>query len=141
MEIQNFDDYCFVCGKLNPRGLHIQVHYQEEARLAETELVLPREYQGWPDVVHGGLLATLLDELMAHAVWRFAGPGVTLNLEVSYKKPLKPGEAFRVWGAVEESTNRRLKAHGEVIRLADSALIARGSSRFLLPSGSLPQIP
>jgi len=132
MEKPVFDDYCFVCGKENPRGLKIRVSYQPEARRAETELTLEREFQGWQEVVHGGILATLLDELMAHAVWRFAGPGVTLGLEVAYKKPLKPGEAIRVWGTVAEPANRRLRAQGEIIRVADGAVIARGASRFLL---------
>ena len=41
---------------------------------AETEMSLPREFQGWADVIHGGILATLLDELMAHAVWHLPAP-------------------------------------------------------------------
>jgi hypothetical protein len=75
------DNYCFVCGKENPKGFKIEVRYLQTEMSAETELSLPREYQGWADVIHGGILSTLLDEMMAHAVWRFAGPGLTLSLE------------------------------------------------------------
>ena len=71
------DNYCFVCGQDNPRGLKISCTYREAEMAAETELVLPREFQGWAGVIHGGILATLLDEMMAHAVWHFAGPGLT----------------------------------------------------------------
>jgi acyl-coenzyme A thioesterase PaaI-like protein len=83
-------NYCFVCGQDNPRGLKISVTYREAGMAAETELALPREFQGWAGVIHGGILATLLDEMMAHAVWHFAGPGLTLGLEVRFHAPLKP---------------------------------------------------
>ena len=90
------DNYCFVCGQDNPRGLKISVTYREAEMAAETELALPREFQGWADVIHGGILATLLDEMMAHAVWHYAGPGLTLGLEVRFHAPLKPDEPILV---------------------------------------------
>ncbi len=126
------DRYCFVCGPENPRGLRIKVHYDPEAQAAHTELSLPREFQGWADLIHGGILATLLDELMAHAVWRFAGPGVTLSLEVRFHTPLKPGEAVMVRGVLGPGNGRRRQAEAEILRLSDGKRIASGRSRFLL---------
>jgi acyl-coenzyme A thioesterase PaaI-like protein len=126
------DGYCFVCGKDNPRGFKIQVRYLEDPLAAETELAIPREYQGWAGVIHGGILATLLDELMAHAVWHFAGPGLTLGLEVRFHKPLKPGEQILVRGVLQTPNGSRRLAEGEILRLADGARIASGKSRFLL---------
>jgi acyl-coenzyme A thioesterase PaaI-like protein len=132
MDMPTFDDYCFACGSQNPRGLNMQVHYREEIRGAESLLALPREYQGWQEVIHGGILATLLDEIMMHAVWHFAGPGVTLGLEVQYRQPLAPGELVLVRGKLTETKGRRLKAQGEIIRQEDSRLIANSQGRFLL---------
>lgn len=126
------DNYCFVCGKDNPLGFKIQVRYTEAELAAETELSLPREYQGWTEVIHGGILATLLDELMAHAVWRFAGPGVTLGMEVRFHKPLKPEETIRIRGVLQPGNSSRRQAEAEIIRLADGQKIASGKSRFLL---------
>ena len=126
------DGYCFVCGKDNPRGFKIQVRYLDDLLAAETELAIPREYQGWADVIHGGILATLLDELMAHAVWHFAGPGLTLGLEVRFHKPLKPGERILIRGVLQTPNGSRRLAAGEILRLADGARIASGKSRFLL---------
>ncbi len=126
------DNYCFVCGKDNPRGFKIAVSYCDEELAAETELSLAREFQGWADVIHGGILATMLDEMMAHAVWRFAGPGLTLSLEVRFHAPLKPGELIRVRGVLHPANGSRRLADGEIIRLADGARIASGKSRFLL---------
>lgn len=126
------DNYCFVCGKNNPKGLHITVKYHREAAAAETELALPREYQGWADVIHGGILATLLDELMAHAVWHFAGPGLTISMETRFHHPLKPEEPIRVRGVLTALNGSRRTAEAEIIRVADGKKIASGKSRFLL---------
>jgi acyl-coenzyme A thioesterase PaaI-like protein len=132
MTIPTSDNYCFVCGKDNPRGLKIKVRYYEDALAAETELALPREFQGWADVIHGGILSTLLDEMMAHAVWRFAGPGLTLSMEVRFHQPLKPGEPIRVRGVLHTPNGSRRQTEGEIIRIADGARIASAKSRFLL---------
>ena len=126
------DGYCFVCGKDNPRGLKIKVRYFEDALAAETELALPRECQGWAEVIHGGILSTLLDERMAHAVWRFAGPGLTLSMEVRFHKPLKPEERIRVRGVLHTPSGSRRQAEGEIIRIEDGERLASGKSRFLL---------
>ena len=126
------DNYCFVCGQNNPRGFKIKVRYSEAELAAETELAIPREYQGWAEVIHGGILSTLLDELMAHAVWRFAGPGLTLSMEVRFHAPLKPDEPIRVRGVMHTPNGSRRVAEGEIIRLADGQRIASGKSRFLL---------
>ena len=132
LEVPYFDNYCFVCGKDNPQGLKIQVRYADGELAAETELSLPREYQGWVDVIHGGLLATLLDELMAHAVWHFAGPGLTLGMEVRFYSPLKPDEPIKVRGVLNTLNGKRRQATGEITCTADGRRIATGTSRFLL---------
>ncbi len=126
------DNYCFVCGKDNPQGLKIRVVYHPEETAASTELSLPREYQGWADVIHGGILATLLDELMAHAVWHFAGPGLTISMETRFHHPLKPEEAIRVRGVLTALNGSRRTAEAEITRVADGKKIASGKSRFLL---------
>lgn len=126
------DNYCFVCGQKNPQGLKIKVKYLPEELAAETELALAREYQGWADVIHGGILATLLDEMMAHAVWHFAGPGVTISMETRFHHPLKPDEPIRVKGVLTTLNGSRRTAEAEITRTADGKRIASGKSKFLL---------
>jgi acyl-coenzyme A thioesterase PaaI-like protein len=126
------DSYCFVCGQDNPQGFRIKVRYFEAELAAETELAIPREYQGWAEVIHGGILATLLDEMMAHAVWRFAGPGLTLGMEVRFHAPLKPDETIKVRGVLNTPNGKRRQAAAEIVRIADGKKIASGQSRFLL---------
>lgn len=133
MTIPVFDDYCFACGRLNPIGLKMAVTYSETELSAAARLRLAREFQGWQEMIHGGILATLLDEIMAHAIWKFVGPAVTLGLEVQYRRPLAPEEEILVQGRLLSNKGRRLTAAGEIIRVADQLLIATGRSRFLLP--------
>lgn len=110
----------------------MQVKYLEDTAVAESMLSMPKEFQGWQDVIHGGILATLLDEIMMHAVWHFAGAGVTLDLEVQFRQPLAPAEMVLVRGSITATRGRRLKAKGEIIRQADKRLIANSSGRYLL---------
>jgi acyl-coenzyme A thioesterase PaaI-like protein len=132
MDIPTFDDYCFACGARNPIGIRMQVKYLEDSMAAQSLLALPREFQDWQEVIHGGILATMLDEIMMHAVWHFAGAGVTLGMEVQFRQPLAPEELVLVRGRLTETKGRRLKAQGEIIRQTDNRLIANSLGRFLL---------
>ena len=132
MNMPIFDDYCFACGARNPIGIRMQVKYLEDIAAAESILALPKEFQGWQEVIHGGILATLLDEIMMHAIWHFAGAGVTLGIDVQFRQPLAPAAMILVRGRITETKGRRLKAKGEIIRQADNRLIANSLGRFLL---------
>ena len=62
--------HCFACGELNEHGLHLELHTSPEG--SWTELVLEPRFQGWEAVAHGGIVCTLLDEVMA---WSVIGAG------------------------------------------------------------------
>jgi acyl-coenzyme A thioesterase PaaI-like protein len=139
MSVPVFDDYCFACGQRNPIGLHMQVSYNSEDLSAESRLSLAPEYVGWQEVIHGGILATLLDEIMSHAIWHFAGPAVTLGLDIQFRQTLAPGQLVVVQGRLTQTKGRRLQAQGSIIRLADGRLIANAQGRFLLPPPAGPE--
>jgi len=58
------NNYCFACGKDNSDGLQLKFKYSEDGSKAETTYIPPEKFQGWKDIVHGGIITTLLDELM-----------------------------------------------------------------------------
>ncbi|MBN2601405.1 MAG: PaaI family thioesterase [Candidatus Marinimicrobia bacterium] len=78
---------CFVCSPDNPVGLHLDFYLDGEKIKARWK---PKdEYQGYPNVLHGGIQATLLDEVASWTVYTVAGTGgVTSRMEVQYKKPV-----------------------------------------------------
>lgn len=123
------DNRCFVCGQDNPHGLRLVFAYPEAGR-AETGLVIPERFSGWERLTHGGLLATLLDEAMAHACISREGNAVTVELTVRFLKPVEVGQEVRVSGRVLEVKGRVVETEAEILGPQGQA-VARGRGRFL----------
>ena len=66
MPIGSRPHHCFACGTLNIHGLHLELHV-EDGR-CWTELTLPERFEGWEGIAHGGIVCTILDEVMAWAL-------------------------------------------------------------------------
>jgi len=130
-------DYCFACGVNNPIGLHMEVQYAPES--ARTCITLPRQFEGWKDIIHGGIVATLLDEIMAHAVLHHVGDAVTTALTVSYRSALKVDQQVEIIGRVKERNKRSVVAEAEMRSTDGAKLLAKAESRFILLSGLLPR--
>lgn len=126
------DQYCFACGPLNPIGLHMEVSFGDNK--AFSRLSLKQEFQGWSDLIHGGVMAAVLDEIMAHAVIHYVGQAVTTSLQVTFRAPLRVGEEFEAIGYVTEQTRRGAVARAEIRTPRSKTLIATGESKFLLQS-------
>jgi acyl-coenzyme A thioesterase PaaI-like protein len=78
---------CFVCSPNNPVGLHLDFYLDGD--IVKTNWQPADVYQGYPNILHGGIQATLLDEIASWAVYVIAGTGgVTSRMEVRYKKPV-----------------------------------------------------
>jgi len=82
--------------------------------------------------VHGGVVATILDEIMAHAVIHYVGNGVTTSLKITYRTSLRVEEPVSAVGYVVEKKRRAAVARGEIRRTGDEKVIASGESRFIL---------
>jgi len=105
---------CFVCGRGNPHGMQAPFETHREGHTASCRMVIPSRYQGWRDVIHGGILATLLDEACVHAC-RTIGPfPVTAEISVKFKKPVPPGAEIFVRGEVIQQRRRVLLARGRL---------------------------
>jgi uncharacterized protein (TIGR00369 family) len=123
------DDNCFCCGKQNSRGLQLQFRYPEEGK-AETECIIPTYFTGWKKITHGGFLAMLLDETMAHSCISRTVTGVTVDIQVRYLEPVEVGERIRVCGRIARARSRIIETEADV-RNEAGKVVARGSARFL----------
>jgi len=103
------DEGCFVCGEKNPVGLHLKFDLDRETRTARSKVVFSAEYQGWDGVVHGGLLASVLDDAMAYAVMTTDKLGMTTRMTTIYRKPVMVGEVLYLEGRVEKLGSRTAK--------------------------------
>jgi uncharacterized protein (TIGR00369 family) len=107
-------------------GLQIEL-LEGEARASWT---VGPDYVGWSDKVHGGIVATLLDEVMAWAPSSFDSWAVTAEMNVRFRSAAAPGEALSARGWVTGRRRRIYEVAGEV-RGPDGRLVAEGSGRYL----------
>lgn len=127
------DHFCFACGANNPDGLRLRFEYPEPGR-CRAEFVPVRKLQGWQGVLHGGIIATLLDEAFAHALGGAArGAGqvaVTAEMTVRFKKPVQIGEKLIVEGRVVGEKGRVIDCEG-VIRDEAGQELASGVGKLI----------
>ena len=90
------ENNCFVCGPTNPIGLHVEFEIDREKNTSRAEIIFKSEHQGWDGVVHGGLLAAVLDDTMAYAVMTTDHLGITTSIGLKYRKPVKVGETLHL---------------------------------------------
>ena len=92
--------HCFVCGLENPVGLHLHI-YETEPGVVETAYTAPDHFQGYPGVLHGGIVAALLDEISGRAQMgnaetpRFMFTG---KIEVKYRRNVPVGQLLKIVG-------------------------------------------
>lgn len=109
-----------------------------EGEVSVTEFEVPARYQSWKGVVHGGMVALLLDEAVGWAAWHKGHPGVTGRLEVRYRLPLRVGERIRLTGRVENVRRTLVHASATIERISDGATIAEATATLMEASPTVP---
>jgi len=119
---------CFVCGSSVP-GLHVRFAGDTSAVVAETTIGAP--YQGFEGLVHGGILAGLVDDAMWHVIHQqHEDFPVTAELTVRYRRPVHIGERLTVRGELVSYRPRLMVAKAEVTN-ADGAVLVTAQGRFM----------
>lgn len=98
------DHYCFACGMENPDGLRIK--WVTSGNTATAQFTPDRKYQGWKGIMHGGIIATLLDEAMTRLAWIACGGALTAEMTIRFVAPAEIGKLLDIQG---EITNERRK--------------------------------
>jgi uncharacterized protein (TIGR00369 family) len=130
MEQFNDDNYCFVCGNQNPVGLKLNFHYDEKNDEMVSNTVFPHHFQGWQGVLHGGLISTVLDEIMIKAAAQKGFKCVTAELNIKFKKPALLKKEFTIKGKVKEIRRRLVLTEGSVVD-SDGTTIAAANGKFI----------
>lgn len=111
---------CFVCGSDNPMGLHVSFARDGEQG-CRAEYTAQGNHVGWPGLMHGGLLFTLMDEAVAWAVCYAGLRGVTGKAEVRFRRPVTVGSRLAITGRVINQARRALKVRAEIHRMDEPA--------------------
>jgi uncharacterized protein (TIGR00369 family) len=122
---------CFACGELNEHGLQLQLHLQE--RRAWTEFVLEDRFEGWRGVTHGGIIATVLDEVMAWALVAEDNWGVTARMTIDFKRPVLVGTRVRADGWIVRSRRRLVDTAGQIVD-GDGTILATTEAVYVAAS-------
>ncbi|MDF1565901.1 MAG: PaaI family thioesterase [Deltaproteobacteria bacterium] len=123
---------CLVCGMKNDFGLKTSFHELEGGELLAT-FQARDEHQSYPGRLHGGIVSTILDETIGRAIlvgseeeiW-----GVTVDLQVRFKKPVPLDRELRVLARITKQNRRFFEGSGELL-LPDGTVAATGSGRYL----------
>ena len=108
---------CFGCGPANPESLGIALVALPEG--AEGRVCFGSDHQGAPGLVHGGLLATLLDEVMGFVQHAGDAVRVTAEMTVRYRRPVPVGTDLVCRARVVDTTGRRLTMHAAITAAGD----------------------
>ena len=125
---------CFGCGQNNPIGLKLS--FQWDGKTARAEFTPSELYQGWPGLVHGGIITCLLDEAMAWAVLFEGMNCVTAKMQVKLSCPASVNEPLVITASITKKTRKLVEARAD-ISLKDGTLIAKGTAtQFIVHSQS-----
>jgi uncharacterized protein (TIGR00369 family) len=130
---------CFGCGGANDRGMKLTFEQDDTTQRIRGAFKLGAEYQGGPGFIHGGIIATVLDEAMGK-LCRFRGVrAVTAELIVEYLKPVSVDAPLLIEAYEVEKIGRNLHFVGEIRNQAGD-LLARGRGRFVVIEPREPRI-
>jgi uncharacterized protein (TIGR00369 family) len=120
---------CFGCGPANPSGLHLDFFVTEDETVVCLPTV-PEAFAGHPGYLHGGVIATLLDETMSKAVRAKGLTSMTRQLEVDYLRPVPSGAPLRLEGQVVRGDGRKHWAEARIMNDAGK-ILAHGKGLFI----------
>lgn len=126
--------HCFICGLENPVGLHLHI-YETAPGEVETMYTAPDHFQGYPGVLHGGIVAAIIDEISGRAPMgsdplnpRFM---FTARMEVKYRKNVPLGRPLRIVGRLGKSRPRAAEAWAGIYDAETDELLAEGNSLLI----------
>ncbi len=133
--------HCFICGMENPIGLHLHM-YEVEAGVVETQYIAPDHFQGYPGVLHGGIVAALIDEVSSRTQMgndpknpRFIFTG---KLEVKYRRNVPIGKLLKIVGKAGKSKRNVTEAWAGIYDAETDELLAEGTTMCIdVPKGQM----
>ena len=120
---------CFACGSLNAHGLQLQLHLGDARSWAAFDL--DRRFEGWEGIAHGGILCTILDEVMAWALVAEDNWGVTARMSVDFRRPVPIGTPIRAEGWITRSRRRIVETAGHILDADDGTELVTATGTYV----------
>jgi len=126
--------HCFICGMENPIGLHLHI-YETAPGQVEAAYTAPEHFQGYPGVLHGGIVAAIIDEISGRAQMgsdplnpRFM---FTAKLEVKYRRNVPIGKQLKIIGIAGKSRVKSAEAWAGIYEAETNELLAEGNTLLI----------
>jgi acyl-coenzyme A thioesterase PaaI-like protein len=123
---------CLVCGHTNPHGLRLSLHVDPATGVVTTTFTPTADHIGFEGIVHGGIVATVLDEAMVWAAtWSGKRFCVCGEMAVRFRESARVGEAVNVTTRIDQARSKLITTTGEVTRAADGVLLATATGKYV----------
>ena len=120
---------CFACGPDNPIGL--QIEFTLDDGICTADFTANENHVGYENTVHGGIIFSALDDVMAIVLYLQYIKAHTARCEIRYRKALEVGQPVRLRGWIENERKRLIVLKGEVRLAADNSLVADCEASFM----------
>jgi acyl-coenzyme A thioesterase PaaI-like protein len=123
----NLDEgFCFGCGRNNPIGLKLK--FTRDGDSIRTEFTPDKTHQGWPGLLHGGILGTLLDETMSNIAYATGNTCLTASISIRIKQPVKVEIPLVITAWIIRQNTRLIETESRVC-LKDGTVIAESTAK------------
>ena len=129
-QLASGSNQCFVCGPGNPMGLGVT--FELDGDVCRGEFTPRPEHMGYDQVTHGGIVFSLLDDVMANWVWLRGERCFTARAEIRYRSELPVGTPIRLEGRCLKRKGRLAQMEGRLIRKSDNYVVAEASGAFMI---------
>ncbi len=114
LELDSYN--CYGCSPVNDKGLHLKFFVDKEKEEVVSYYSADEIYAGFPEILHGGIQATLLDEIAFWVMFAFMKKmGFTTDMNIKFKRPVKTGEKLEIRGRITESSSKHAKIYGYIL--------------------------
>jgi uncharacterized protein (TIGR00369 family) len=142
MQKQPSSRTCFLCGRENDSGLKMEWYNNSDTNQVEGTVIIPEDFNGYPGIVHGGIVAAVLDEtagraMMLNGDWE--NLFVTLKLNVTYRKPTPTNTPLKAIGCLEKQGNRSAHVTAE-LKLPNGDVTAEATAVVVRPPDEFRQM-
>ena len=129
MTIEVAPHHCFACGALNEQGIHLDLHVDGDR--CWTELTVADRFQGWDGIAHGGIICTILDEVMAWSLAATDNWGLTARLNVDFKRPVRLGVPIRGEGWITTVRRRIVETAARIVDPESGDVLATATATYV----------
>jgi acyl-coenzyme A thioesterase PaaI-like protein len=120
------EGYCFGCGCNNPIGLKLK--FTRDRDTIRTEFTPDRTHQGWPGLLHGGILGTLLDEAMSNIAYATGNTCLTASINIRIRQPIKVEVPLVITARITRHRKKLIETEGQVC-LKDGTVVAESNAK------------